>query len=78
MRDVALTAPYMHDGSKTTLMEVVAFYQTGGELNPYLDAEMKPVELTGRDMSDLVTFMESLTGLGEGAANRAVLRDRKR
>ena len=78
LRDVALTAPYMHDGSKGTLMEVVAFYQTGGELNPYLDAEMKPVELTGRDMSDLVAFMESLTGEGEGAANRPALRDSRR
>jgi cytochrome c peroxidase len=78
LRDVALTAPYMHDGSKATLMEVVAFYHTGGELNPYLDAEMTPVELTGRDMSDLVAFMESLTGEGEGASNRPALRDRKR
>jgi cytochrome c peroxidase len=78
LRDVALTAPYMHDGSKATLMEVVAFYQTGGELNPYLDVEMKPVELTGRDMSDLVAFMESLTGEGEGAANRQALRDSRR
>jgi cytochrome c peroxidase len=78
LRDVALTAPYMHDGSKGTLLEVVAFYQTGGELNPYLDVEMKPVELTGRDMSDLVAFMESLTGEGEGAANRPALRDSRR
>ncbi len=75
---MALTAPYMHDGSKATLMEVVAFYQTGGELNPYLDVEMKPVELTGRDMSDLVAFMEALTGEGEGAANRPALRDPRR
>jgi cytochrome c peroxidase len=78
LRDVALTAPYMHDGSKATLMEVVAFYQTGGELNPFLDPEMMPVELTGRDMADLVAFMESLTGEGEGAGSRPALRDPKR
>jgi cytochrome c peroxidase len=78
LRDIALTAPYMHDGSKATLLEVVAFYQTGGEMNPFIDPEMQAVELTGRDMSDLVAFMESLTGEGEGAANRPALRDPKR
>lgn len=62
LRNVAQTAPYMHDGSLKTLRAVVDFYAGGGSSNPYLDREIKPLPLTGRDREDLVAFLESLTG----------------
>jgi cytochrome c peroxidase len=63
LRNVALTAPYMHDGSLKALKEVVDFYVGGGNSNPYRDAKIKPLEfLTGQERADLVAFMESLTG----------------
>jgi cytochrome c peroxidase len=78
LRDVALTAPYMHDGSQATLLDVVAFYERGGEPNPFLDMLMVPLKLTDRERHDLVAFMESLTGQGEGASDRPALRAPKR
>jgi cytochrome c peroxidase len=62
LRDVTLTAPYMHDGSEKTLKDVVDFYVGGGSSNPSLDKEIKPLNLTGQERSDLVAFLESLTG----------------
>jgi cytochrome c peroxidase len=63
LRNVALTAPYMHDGSLKTLKEVVDFYVGGGSSNPHLDSEIKPLShLTGEERADLVAFLESLTG----------------
>jgi cytochrome c peroxidase len=63
LRNVALTAPYMHDGSLKTLKEVVDFYVGGGNSNPGLDREIKSLShLTQQERADLVTFLESLTG----------------
>lgn len=63
MRNIALTAPYMHDGSMSTLMEVVRHYNKGGNKNAHLSAKMFPLELTEQEMQDLVRFMEeALTG----------------
>ena len=62
LRNVALTAPYMHDGSLKTLKEVVDFYVGGGNSNPGLDREIKALNLTKPQREDLVTFLESLTG----------------
>ena len=78
LRDIALTAPYMHDGSEPTLLSVVEFYNKGGEPNPFLDGGITPLKLTDGEIRDLVAFMESLTGQGAGAANRPALRDPKR
>ncbi len=75
LRDVALTAPYMHDGSEATLADVVTFYDKGGEPNPYLDGGIVPLHLTEQEKKDLVAFLESLTGQGAGAPNRAELLD---
>ncbi len=61
LRNVAKTAPYMHDGSKKTLKEVVDFYVGGGNSNPQLDPEIKELHLTGQDRADLVAFLEALT-----------------
>lgn len=62
LRNVAKTAPYMHDGSLKTLEEVIAFYIGGGNSNPQLDPEIRPIGLSARDRSDLIAFLESLTG----------------
>lgn len=62
LRNVALTAPYMHDGSQKTLWEVVDWYVKGGHPNPYLSDKVKKFEATEQDKLDLVAFMEALTG----------------
>jgi len=62
LRDVARTAPYMHDGSIKTLKGVVDFYAGGGNSNPYLDKQIKKIELSAQDRQDLVAFLESLSG----------------
>lgn len=62
LRNVELTAPYMHDGKLKTLKDVVDFYAGGGNSNPHLDPQIKSIHLTGQDRSDLVEFLKSLTG----------------
>ena len=62
LRNVARTAPYMHDGSLKTLDEVVEFYDKGGK--PNLDEKIKPLKLTDGDKKDLVEFLKSLNGEG--------------
>lgn len=63
LRNVALTAPYMHDGSLKTLKEVIDFYVGGGNSNPHLDKEIKPLtHLSKQERADLEAFLESLTG----------------
>jgi cytochrome c peroxidase len=62
LRNVAQTAPYMHDGSLKTLKDVVDFYVGGGNSNPQLDREIKPLKLSAQDRSDLLAFLEALTG----------------
>ena len=62
LRDIARTAPYMHDGSLKTLEEVVDFYDKGGLPNKNLDERMKKLNLTAQDKKDLVEFMKSLNG----------------
>jgi cytochrome c peroxidase len=63
LRNVALTAPYMHDGSLKTLKEVVVFYVGGGNANPQRDPLLHPLtHLTRQDREDLVAFLEALTG----------------
>lgn len=61
LRDVELTAPYMHNGSEKTLLDVAKFYNRGGEANPNLDERIQPLKLTDEEMNNLVEFMRSLT-----------------
>ncbi len=61
LRDVELTNPYMHDGSEKTLLDVVRFYNRGGERNPLLDIRLRPLHLTDDEMNDLVEFLRALT-----------------
>ena len=62
LRNVALTAPYMHDGSMETLEQVVEFYNQGGHANENLDPLIAPLNLNRQDIDNLVAFMQSLTG----------------
>ena len=62
VRNVALTAPYMHDGSQQTLEEVVEWYNKGGHPNPYLSEKVRPLNLTDEEKADLVEFMKACTG----------------
>lgn len=62
LRDVARRRPYMHDGSLATLEDVVAFYDRGGVKNPWLASEVRPLDLTAQEQSDLVAFLQALTG----------------
>ena len=62
LREVANTAPYMHDGSFKTLEEVVAFYNQGGRLNPSLSPKIKPLGLTAQEQKDLIEFLKALSG----------------
>jgi cytochrome c peroxidase len=62
LRNVALTAPYLHDGSETTLMAVIDYYDRGGISNPDLDPLILPLHLTNGEKQDLVEFLQSLTG----------------
>lgn len=61
LRDVLLTGPYMHNGTLETLWDVVEFFNKGGEHNPFLDNEMKPLGLTESEVDDLVNFLGTLT-----------------
>ncbi|MES9988664.1 MAG: cytochrome c peroxidase [Candidatus Thiodiazotropha endolucinida] len=62
LRNVALTSPYMHNGSFSTLREVVEFYDSGGVANELLDPLIRPLGLNESEKQDLVAFMQSLTG----------------
>jgi len=62
LREVARTAPYMHDGSLETLQQVVEFYDRGGNTNPALDPEIRPLRLSDGEKRALVAFLSSLTG----------------
>ena len=62
LRNVALTAPYMHDGSLATLEAVVAFYDGGGIPNRRLSPLIRPLELSDSERAELVAFLRALTG----------------
>jgi cytochrome c peroxidase len=62
LRNVALTAPYMHDGSIPTLKEVVRFYNSGGVENPLRDPLIRPLGLGDEEQDQLTAFLQSLTG----------------
>jgi cytochrome c peroxidase len=67
LREIARTAPYMHDGSLATLEEVIEFYDGGGRANPSLDADIRPLRLTSDEKIELLAFLQTLSGdLQEG------------
>ncbi len=58
LREIARSAPYMHDGRLKTLEDVVEYYSRGGTPNPQLDEEIYPLNLTAAEKSDLVVFLK--------------------
>ena len=62
LRNIALTAPYMHDGSLSSLRDVLRFYNRGGVPNEVLDPRIRPLGLTDAEIDDLLAFLVSLTG----------------
>ena len=67
LRNIAVTAPYMHDGSLKTLDEVMDFYNRGGEPNPNLDGGIRPLNLTKEESGDVIAWMQTLTDANGGA-----------
>lgn len=63
LRNVAFTAPYMHDGSIKTLEEVIEHYDKGGENSRFVDAKVFPLHLTKQEKADLLAFLQSLTSI---------------
>lgn len=67
LRNIALTAPYMHDGSLETLEDVVEFYNNGGRLKKtdplsnFLAGGIRPLNLNDEEKADLVSFLKALT-----------------
>ena len=62
LREVARTAPYMHDGSLATLEDVIDFYSDGGRENPNRDPEIRLLKLNGGEKAALIAFLRSLSG----------------
>jgi cytochrome c peroxidase len=62
LREVARTAPYMHDGSLKTLEDVVEYYDRGGNANPGLDLDLRPLHLVAEERTSLIAFLRSLSG----------------
>ncbi|MFT5352111.1 MAG: cytochrome c peroxidase, partial [Gammaproteobacteria bacterium] len=62
LRNISLTSPYMHDGSLSSLKEVVAFYNGGGISNELLDPAIQPLNLSQIEMEQLLAFLNNLTG----------------
>ncbi len=62
LRNIALTAPYMHDGAFSSLREVLDFYNRGGVENELLSPLIRPLNLTDQEIEQLIAFMQTLTG----------------
>ena len=77
LRNVGLTAPYMHDGSLKTLWDVMDHYNKGGETNAYLDGGIEPLNLSESEINDVVAFLFALTDTRFAAQNDAALREQQ-
>jgi cytochrome c peroxidase len=78
LRNVGLTAPYMHDGSMKTLWDVMDHYNNGGEPNPYLTAGMVPLGLSEDDIDALVAFMFTLTDERFSDQNQKIMEEQRK
>ena len=61
LRNVAASAPYMHDGSLATLDDVIDHYARGGSGHPATDPSIQPLSLSAQDRADLRAFLNALT-----------------
>jgi cytochrome c peroxidase len=77
LRNVGLTAPYMHDGSLHTLWDVLDHYNKGGETNAYLDGGIEPLNLSENEINDVVAFLFALTDKRFSAQNEAAFREQQ-
>ena len=77
LRNVGLTAPYMHDGSLHTLWDVMDHYNKGGETNAYLDGGIEPLNLSENEINDVVAFLFALTDRRFAAQNEAAFREQQ-
>ncbi|MFA9460409.1 cytochrome c peroxidase [Thiohalorhabdus sp. Cl-TMA] len=71
LRNVALTAPYMHNGAFESLEAVIRFYNKGGHEYELQDPRIRPLGLDDREVRDLVAFLKSLTGSNVAFLRRA-------
>ncbi|HVH45710.1 MAG TPA: cytochrome c peroxidase, partial [Labilithrix sp.] len=78
LRNIALTAPYMHDGSIATLWDVMDHYNKGGEPNAFLDGGIEPLALSETEINQLVSFMFTLTDDRFAQDNKAELERQKK
>jgi cytochrome c peroxidase len=80
LRNVAITGPYMHDGSMPDLASVLDYYNAGAISHPGLDARLRPMGLDAGQLMDLQGFLEALTGNNIGVlqadGRAAVIGDR--
>jgi cytochrome c peroxidase len=77
LRNIGVTAPYMHDGTLTTLWDVMDHYNKGGEANPYLDGGIEPLALTEPEVAALVAFMFTLSDARFAEMNESELARQK-
>ncbi len=75
--NIAISPPYMHDGSLPTLWDVMDHYNKGGEPNPFLDGGMEPLALTEEEIDQVVAFLFSLTDDRLAAENKRQLEAQK-
>jgi cytochrome c peroxidase len=68
LRDIEFTAPYFHDGSAQTLLDVVEHYAKGGEVKTNLSPNMQPLNLSPQEKQDLVAFMQALSSPPQGVS----------
>jgi cytochrome c peroxidase len=61
LRNITLTAPYMHDGSMDNLYDVIHYYARGGSQHKNQDARIQPFELNASELEDLIQFFKALT-----------------
>lgn len=79
LRNIAVTAPFMHDGSLKTLRDVVEHYNNGGitnkadPVNDFLSGGIRPLDLSEQEMTDLVAFLETLTSPQFASQKQAAL-----
>jgi cytochrome c peroxidase len=78
LRNIALTAPYMHHGSMQTLWDVMDHYNKGGEPNPFLDGGIEPLALTEGEIDAVVAFMFTLTDHRFAEASRQAFTEQRK
>lgn len=61
LRNIALTSPYMHDGSFNSLEEVLAHYNSGGHANENKNSSIQPLNLSIAEQEAVVAFLKTLT-----------------